>query len=80
MKTAYDVTKHMLVPKHVKASDKDVKELLDKYHISLYQLPKILVSDPAIQDLEIKEDDVIKITRPSATAGETVFFRRVVSG
>ena len=41
MKTAYDVTKHMLVPKHVKASDKDVKDLLDKYHISVYQLPKI---------------------------------------
>ena len=80
MKAKYDVTKHTLVPKHAKASDKEVKELLEKYSITAYQLPRILISDPAIEDLNVQEDDIVKITRPSPTAGETVFFRRVVTG
>lgn len=79
-KTAYDVTKHILVPKHAKASEKEVKEVLEKFHITELQLPRILVSDPAIQHLDVKEDDIIKITRPSPTAGETTFYRRVVTG
>ncbi len=79
MKAKYDVTKHILVPKHVKASAKDVKELLDQYKINLLQLPRILKSDAAIADLDVEVDDVIKITRPSPTATETVFYRRVVN-
>lgn len=80
MKTAYDVTKHILVPKHAKASEKEIKDVLDKFQITASQLPRILVSDPAIQHLDVKEDDVVKITRPSPTAGETTFYRRVVTG
>lgn len=80
MKTKYDVTKHALVPKHAKLNDKDTKELLGKYNVVVEQLPRILKSDPAIQQLDVKEKDVIKITRPSPTNIETVFYRRVTNG
>ena len=80
MKTKYDVTKHALVPKHVKLSDKDTKEILSRYNVVVEQLPRILKSDPAIQQLDVKEKDVIKITRPSPTNIETVFYRRVTNG
>ena len=73
-----DVTKHVLVPKHTKLSDKDKKALLGKYRITSKELPKIRKTDPAILGLQAKEGDVIKILRSSATAGEAVFYRGVV--
>ncbi len=75
----YDVTKHVLVPKHSIASERERKELTEKYNLSGSELPRILKTDPAIQHLKAKDGDVIKIVRKSMTAGETVFYRRVVS-
>jgi len=72
-----EITKHELVPKHSKLSEKECKELFEKYGIDVQNLPRIFRADPAIQHLDIKEDDVIKINRTSPTAGTTVFFRRV---
>ena len=80
MKTSYDVTKHNLVPKHAKASDKEKKELLEKYQITIAALPRILISDAGIAHLDAEEGDVIKITRPSHIVGESIFYRRVVNG
>jgi DNA-directed RNA polymerase subunit H len=79
MAAKFDVTKHELVPKHLKLSDKEMKELFEKYAIELPNLPRIFKNDPAIQDLNVKEGDIIKIVRNSPTAGESVFYRRVVS-
>jgi len=78
-KKKYDVGKHVLVPEHTKLSDKEKKELLERYHISLKELPKIKKKDPAIAHLSIKEGDVIKITRKSNTAGESIFYRGVIN-
>lgn len=75
----FDVTKHELVPKHSKLSDKETKELFAKYAIELSNLPRIFKSDPAIVDLDVGDGDIVKIVRSSPTAGETVFYRRVVS-
>lgn len=80
MAKKFDVAKHILVPKHSKLSERDLKELMEKYNLSLKELPKILASDPAIEDLSVKEGDVVKILRNSPTAGATVFYRRVVKG
>jgi len=72
--------KHSLIPEHAKLSDKDTAELLKKYSITLKELPRILLSDPAIEDLSVKEGDVIKITRKSPTSGESTYYRVVISG
>ncbi len=74
----FKVSQHILVPKHLKLSEKDKKELLEKYHISLKDLPRINKQDPAIQHLDIKKGDVVKIIRKSPSAGEAVFYRGVV--
>jgi DNA-directed RNA polymerase subunit H len=76
MAKKFDVMKHQLVPKHEKVSEREKKELFEKLHVSEKDLPQILVTDAAIAHLNIKEGDVIKITRPSATAGISVFYRR----
>ena len=67
-----------LVPEHSKLSDKDAKELLKQYNITIREIPKILISDAALANLDVKEGDIIKINRKSRTAGETVFFRGVI--
>jgi len=74
----FEVTKHELVPKHSKLSEKEGKELFEKYSIELPNLPRIFKGDPAIQSLDVKDGDIIKISRKSPTAGETTFYRRVV--
>ncbi len=79
MAKEYDVTKHALVPKHSKLSEKEKKELFEKYVADLRDLPRIYKDDPAIGGLDAKEGDIIKITRKSLTAGEALFYRRVVS-
>lgn len=72
------ITSHVLIPEHQKLSDADKKELFDKYKITLKELPKILLTDPAIQSINVKPGDVVKILRKSPTAGETIFYRGVM--
>ena len=73
----YDVTKHVLVPKHSKVSEKETAALFEQYTITPKELPKILANDPAIQHLDVKEGDVIKIIRHNPTVGDVAFYRRV---
>lgn len=74
------MAKHLLVPQHAKLPDKEKAEVLKKYNIKINDLPKIFLSDPAIAELDVKEGDVIKITRKSPTSGEAVYYRGVTSG
>ena len=69
---------HELVPEHSKLSEKDSKALFKTYSITLRELPKILITDPAIEHLDVKEGDIIKIKRKSRTAGDSVFYRGVI--
>ncbi len=74
----FDISQHVLVPKHTKLSDKEKIELMEKYKITLKDLPRISMKDPAISHLDITTEDIIKIERPSLTSKTTVFFRKVV--
>jgi DNA-directed RNA polymerase subunit H (RpoH/RPB5) len=74
-----DVTRHRLVPKHSKVTDKEIKAVFEKHSLELENLPKIKRDDAGIVHLDVKEGDVIKIERASPTAGTTIFYRRVVN-
>jgi DNA-directed RNA polymerase subunit H len=61
---------HALQPKHTKLKPDEVRKLLAKYNISLSQLPKIRVDDPAIPEgcvpgevfkIERKEENKVKL-------------------
>ena len=80
MTTELNITNHILVPKHTKLGKKEYEDLLNKYNISLRQLPSILESDPAISHLDVNPDDIIKIERSSPTAKKSIFYRVVVHG
>ena len=70
----------MLVPEHSKLNKKEIQELLEKYNLALNELPKILLTDPAIEKLNVKPGDIIKITRDSLTAGISIYHRVVING
>ena len=74
------ISEHNLVPKHVKLNKEKKKELLEKYNITVNELPKILKEDPAIKHLSINQGYVIKIIRPSGTSGKAVYYRVVIGG
>jgi DNA-directed RNA polymerase subunit H (RpoH/RPB5) len=73
----FNISKHMLVPKHVKITDeKELQELKEKFKIRGFsQLPHILKTDPMARYLGLKPHDIVKIIRPSVTAGEYVSYR-----
>ena len=56
---------HILQPKHIKLKPDEVKALLDKYNISLSQIPKIKLLDPSTP-LGCQLGDVLKIERKEA--------------
>ncbi|MEM0230721.1 MAG: DNA-directed RNA polymerase subunit H [Candidatus Woesearchaeota archaeon] len=68
---------HVLVPEHEKLSEGEKKALLEKYGITENEMPVILARDPAIAHLNAKPGDIIKITRKSQIAGESIFYRVV---
>ncbi|MFH1821655.1 MAG: DNA-directed RNA polymerase subunit H [Methanobacteriota archaeon] len=78
MPEGYQVGRHVLVPKHEVLPKNKVEELLKQYKITLYQLPLIKNSDPAVEEIEGKPGDVIKITRDSQTAGKAVVYKYVI--
>ncbi|MFP4403036.1 MAG: DNA-directed RNA polymerase subunit H [Candidatus Woesearchaeota archaeon] len=78
-KSNIDIFKHTLVPKHTKLTQKETKELFEKYNISFFNLPKISINDPAIQNLNLKEEDIVKIERKSQTKGISYYYRGVVN-
>ena len=69
---------HIDVPKHEIMTRKDAEGVLEKYHCKATDLPLIFVNDPAIIAIGVKPGDIIKITRKSATAGESSYYRYVV--
>lgn len=79
-KLNFDVLKHVYVPKQEIMPKKEADEVLIKYNTKHAQLPFIFLSDPAIRELGAKPGDLIKITRKSPTAGESVYYRYVVEG
>lgn len=74
----FDTTKHILVPKHTKLNEAEKKALFQKHRITVRELPKISLKDPAIAKLKLKSGDVVKIMRKSLSAGEAAFYRGVI--
>jgi len=69
---------HLYVPKHEIMKIEEAQKVLEKFHCKPTELPLIYVDDPAIIERGVKPGDMIKITRKSATAGESFYYRYVV--
>ena len=79
-KKVVKITNHAYQPKHEIIPKVEAEEVLKKYNAKPGQLPYILMSDKGIEDLDVRPGDIIKITRKSPTAGQSVYYRYVVEG
>ena len=79
-KKVVKITNHVYQPKHEILPKDEAHEILKKYNAKPSQLPYVMISDKALEDLDVRPGDIIKITRKSPTAGESVYYRYVVEG
>ncbi|MFP3871442.1 MAG: DNA-directed RNA polymerase subunit H [Candidatus Natronoplasma sp.] len=82
-KKEINILEHGLVPEHRLLSKDEEEEVLEELGVERENLPKILKSDPVIQQLEKVHGDIdvgrmIKIKRKSRTAGIATAYRLVV--
>lgn len=72
----FNILNHEYVPDHKIISEENFKELKQNYSInSRLQLPLLSKHDAVSTALGIRPGDIVKITRPSKTAGQYVSYR-----
>ncbi len=77
-KRKIDVLLHELVPKHYLLTKEESQNLLEKYKITISDLPQMSEKDPVSIAIGAKEGDIVKIVRESHTTVKNIDYYRYV--
>jgi len=75
---SFKIFDHDFVSKHELLTPEEKKEILEKYKMQPYQLPRINAYDPAIIAVGGNPGDIVRVIRKSQTAGKYVAYRYIV--
>ena len=74
----FNVTKHILVPNHIKLDENEENFIIKKYNLkSKFQLPIILKNDPISRYYNYQSGDIIKIIKEYNETSFTTSYRCV---
>lgn len=72
----FNILNHILVPQHIKMSDAEIHQVMNKYNITdLSQFPDISRFDPCARAICLRPEQVCHIIRPSKTAIDAHYYR-----
>lgn len=73
----YNVSRHVLVPRHEPIRDEEAVAALVRAHSlkTRFQFPIILATDPMARYLALRHGQLVRITRPSPSAGTYTLYR-----
>lgn len=74
-----DISKHVLVPKHILLSNDEAKQLMDEYKIKQKDMGQICYDDPMARFLNAKLGNIIQIIRYSIYSGYSTYYRLVIN-
>lgn len=76
----FNVTRHSLTPKHFPLSNTETAAFLKEKALTMVQLPRMLLSDPAAQYFGLRRGQVVKIARNSLESGgaEHLMYRQII--
>ena len=75
----FNITQHVLVPKHELIDEKEKRALCKKLSINERRLPQIKKNDPVCRYYGAEIGDVFKITRSSESTYQSTYYRLVVN-
>ena len=75
---SFNIFDHDFVSKHELLTPEEKEEILQKFKMQPYQLPRIKATDPSIIAVGGKAGDIVRVIRKSQTAGEYVAYRYVM--
>ena len=75
-----NLIENILVPKYeiLENESDEFKKFFEEYQCKKKQIPKMYMSDPVAKYYNLKRSDLVRVIRPSETAGESSFYRLVI--
>jgi len=64
--------------KRIPQNSEDYKKVIDDYNLKKREIPRIFLNDHGAKYYNLKKGDLVRVKRPSETAGESIGYRLVI--